>query len=295
MIRSSQLNIVTPQKDVEANRTAFEQEPDDVFSKSELIGAITCVHEYLEHGHIELVDLRKFNLSVHDADMISQAFQRKFDNPSSVTKLEERAINEGYFTSFLSEYIKEEFCCTSSDNSFTIIVVIHCIFGNSLCVDTVLSGLLHPLYSQMRCHKCVSGKSLEEKHHAAFVHNNAVYNAGSSCESEEFCDERGLDDNPGMYALEEVFGSAASSSKNVEASWNPFDSSDDDEINVMSRCSAPFNSTISYNPFDEELSSPKKPKGLASKMVSCEHCKYECSNRNNLKQHLIRDLSQLIN
>ena len=45
-----------------------------------------------------------------------------------------------------------------------------------------------------------------------------------------------------------------------------------------------FDSTVSFNPFDEEVESL----GLSAKKIVCEYCKAEFSNRNNMKQHLIR-------
>ena len=286
MINSSQLNILTPQKDAEeGSSTAFKQASFD-FSKSELIGTIRFIHEYMEHEHVELVDLRQFNLSVQDADKISQAFQQEVVIPLSVIQLKKRAIREGYYTPFLSEYIEEEFC-VNSNNSFAVIAVIHCSFANSVSVETVLTGLFNPLYSKMICHRCASGITVEERQYAAFIHNSNVYDHGHSTESNERHGEIGEE----VVSDEIDFRSAYASA----FSWNPFDDSSDEDERCKEKeiCfSSPLNSTISFNPFDEEYSVDEHPKALVSKKIACEHCKSEFSNRNNMKQHLIRNLSQ---
>ena len=56
-----------------------------------------------------------------------------------------------------------------------------------------------------------------------------------------------------------------------------------------------MNSTISFNPFDEEDSDSdhEQKKSTPKSMVECKHCQRKFSNRNNMKQHLVRRVTLL--
>jgi len=250
------------------------------------------VHTFLDHDDVNFVDARRIKLSLSDVENISRSIKKNpKDTPDAILRMED-AIKKGYYSSFLSQYISEEFL-VDKELSFIIVSILQYKHHLNVSVDEAVSDILELSFPQTMCKLCcTAGKTEDEKIKLSETHNKDILLS---------CASRCVDNEDLPIAMKKSFDSQDSdlscllteSEKSLQdPEWNPFDDSSSDEFeddsvqhssNVRSDVEL-FDSTVSFNPFDEEVESL----GLSAKKIVCEYCKAEFSNRNNMKQHLIR-------
>jgi hypothetical protein len=265
-------------------------------SDSKLLIQMLRVHSFLKHEEIEFFDLRTFDIDHKTADLLSRFLQTNIDVPDAILRMEEIAMDRKYFTDFLSKYLAEEYSI-QEDYSFTVIALLHYLRKKQVSLDDAITELLSLSSNMTICALCCSaGQNLEDKNKIVNVHNYEILKALNS--NEIFSDEdlSSSDDSTGdpQYRVEKPSDTSSeeiedrmedvdhSSEKNI--GFNPFDSSDDEEVEKPT-----LNSTISFNPFEdsENESISEEKTSSTKKSIECDHCKKRFSNRHNMKIHLI--------
>ena len=267
------------------------------------------VHSFLKHEEVEFFDLRSFDIDVQSADLLSRYLQSDIDIPDAIFRMEEVAVKRKYFTKFLSKYVAEEYSI-QEDYSFTAVALLHYLNSKGVSLHDGFTELLKLSTSQTICKLCCTvGQNLQEKEKMANMHNYEVLktlNIDEARSDEDLSDDDSYHDpiykqgqsETSSEEVEETFGGVLHSSLNSQG-FNPFESSDDEE-NVpgsfeQRKC---LNSTLNFNPFDEDSDSESlsdKNKSTPKTPIECEHCKKKFSNRYNMKLHLIRRVILFLN
>ena len=305
MINSSFLDITTPVKEYVFSGDVTPQKLDlekrfcpsaDIALK---MSQMLRVHTFLRHEEIEFFDLRSFNMTGNTADKLSRALQ-DFDVPDVIKRMEEIAVKRKYFTPFLSKYVSEEYCI-QEEYSFTVIALLHYIKKKSVNVEEAVTELLELSSSQSICKVCcTTGLNATEKENIAKLHNFEVLKTLRKHDSDSDKDVSLSDDSKddSLYIDSKEIDQTSEGSNETMSDFdlqshikefNPFDSSDEDEQHLEEKRSE-MNSTISFNPFDDEDSDSDhdETKSTPKSMIECKHCQKKFSNRNNMKQHLVR-------
>ena len=310
MISSSFLDVTTPVKeyvlsgDVTPQKIGSEKRFCPSADISHKISQMLRVHSFLRHEEIQFFDLRSFNMTGKTADELSRALQ-DFDVPDVIKRMEEIAVKRNYFTPFLSKYVSEEYCI-QEDYSFTAVALLHYIDKKSVNVGEAVTELLELSSSQSICKLCcTTGLNATEKEKIAKLHNFEVLKTLRKHESDSDKDISLSDDSKDDALYIDSNDKEQSSEASNETmsdfdlqshirEFNPFDSSDEDDQSLEEKRSD-VNSTISFNPFDEEDSDSdhEQKKSTPKSMVECKHCQRKFSNRNNMKQHLVRRVTLL--
>ena len=255
------------------------------------------VHSFMKHEEVEFLDLRSFNISEKSADELSRNLQTHFDIPDTIQRMEEIALTRKYFTPFLSQYVAEEYSI-QEEYSFTAIALLHYINRKGVTVDEAVTELLKLSTCQSICVLCCSaGLNEEEREKIVKLHNYDVLKTLNYFESYSDEDISNSDDSTNDPPYLEKEDTESSSEETDEPmggdassqiqGFNPFDSSEDEESRTGTR-KHDLNSTAFFNPFDDDDSESEQSKSTPKSVIMCEHCKSEFSNRNNMKQHLIR-------
>ena len=256
------------------------------------------------HEQIVYCDLKEYYIDVKTADLLSRYLQKKIDIPDAILRMEEIACKQKYFTDFLTKYIAEEFKI-QEHYSFCVIALLHYCKSKHVCLDDAITELIFLSSKETICVKCCSeGITIEDKikivnHHNLSILKSLDYDISSE-EEDIYSDDDSVKDPPYKGDEEHSSSSNEFSYSNEEDScedrrenvtkyggFNPFDSSEDeDEVEVVT--SRPkLNSSISFNPFDEEEAKKSLISSGRKKIISCEHCGKVFSNSHNMKMHVI--------
>ena len=266
------------------------------------------VHEFLKHKEVEFHDLRTFDIDHGTADLVSRFLQSHIDIPDAVMKLEQIAIEKEYYTDFLKKYVSEEYCI-QEEYSFTAIALLHYKVEHDVSLDDTITELITLSSKKTICSKCCSirndrgdAKDIIKAHNYAILCEELKRDElVSDGDEEPFSDYSNRTNDPSYKAEESIVESSSSSDDIIEEgeckialpgqsqhlSYNPYDSSDDEFLEVK----GVLNSTVCYNPYDEtsdedEVSKQPAP-SLSKKIIQCVHCSKVFSNRFNMKLHLI--------
>ena len=261
-------------------------------SSRRILLKINRVHSFLEHDDVDLVDLKIIKLSLADVKMISSSVNEAAkDTPDAILKMEENAIRKGFYSSFLSQYISEEFA-VDKEFSFLVVAILQYKYHNMLSVKEAVSEILELSFHQSMCKVCcIEGETEEEKIKMSDKHNLEIIHSCSGNND----DEESYSEKKKQYKSQNLNVISVPSEPEEEQhsfDWNPFDSSSESQeeslevSNYEVGSEQQFESTILFNPFDDELESPN----LKPKKIVCNYCNADFSNRNNMKQHLIRSV-----
>ena len=306
MINSSFLDVTTPQKeyvltgDVTPTKVSLGKRFCPSGKICQKIFQMTRVHSFLRHEELQFFDLRSLDVSLVNADKISRTLQGNIDVPDVIKRMEEVAVQRKYFTNFLSKYIAEEYSIQKT-YSFTAIALIHYVTKKGVTVEEAVTELLELSSNKSICKVCCQdGISETEKDLIVKVHNFEILRTICGHISDSEKDISASDDSADDPEYK-VTKSCSSSDKSKDVSdidiansivdFNPFDTDSSDEDGLSTGKFTPrINSTMSFNPFNDEDSSDTEttqstPKGGK---IECPHCKSSFSNRNNMKQHLVR-------
>ena len=306
MINSSFIEASTPQKEfvLEESVTPTKVDLKKRFCPSneniQKLAQMARVHHFLRHEELKLVDIRNIDVTVATIDKISIALQGNFDIPDAILRMEEKGVQCGYFTDFLSKYVSEEFLI-ERDYSFTAIALLHYMKSNNTSVEEAVTELLTLSSSRSICKLCCTdGNNEVEKEQIAKIHNYNILKALPTeiGESERDislsdCDSLGdpsYTEKPAESSSSEESDNICLVESNMPVTFNPFDSADEDEDGGKKMFAPDCNSTFVFSPFDSDSNPSPGPSNLAKRsraQIECEHCDAKFSNRNNMKQHLV--------
>ena len=258
-------------------------------------------HKFLAHKEIVFRDLRTFNIDINTADLVSRFLQSNIDIPDAIKRMEERAIEEKYYTDFLKKYVSEEYD-VQEEYSFVVIALLHYHVMNEVSLDDAITELLTLSSKKTICIRCCStGKDVFEKTKIVKYHNYTVLtqeiDTDNVVSEEEILSDASNSTNDPNYKPEESNDDSENTSDeeaNItkareQKGFNPFDSSD--EENEYDNLHA-LNSTVSYNPYEDDSDSGNDQvlrieASSMKKRIECQYCKKVFSNRYNMKLHLI--------
>ena len=234
--------------------------------------------------------MRDFGIDMRTADLLSRFLQKKIDIPDAVRRMEEIAVERGYFTDFLSKYVAEEYSILE-EYSFTAIALLHYWKTKRVSMDDAITELISLSSSRSICNLCcLEGHDYEEKTRISKVHNLEILRKLELHETSSIDDLSSGDDSildpPYQQANESDDDSMEDEAQERRMGYNPFDSSEDEgSFNV----GGSLNSSVSFNPFDDDSESDSKCEVNSSskKSIECDHCKKKFSNRHNMKLHII--------
>ena len=275
-------------------------------SEEKILQQMLRVHHFLNHKEIVFHDLRTFNIEVNTADMISRYLQSNIDLPDAIRKMEEIAIEEGYYSDFLRKYVSEEYS-VQEEYSFTVIALLHYYVGNAVSLDDAITELITLSSNKIICIECCSMGELDEDEKRELVksHNYAllcqeVDGADIISDAESLSDASNSTNDPNYNPNESTDSSSKDATDEEPFSpllsefkgYNPFDTSDEEEEDSGDKY--PLNSTVAFNPFHEGDSDTDKEHlaeisetPSSKKAIECQFCQKVFSNRFNMKLHLI--------
>lgn len=261
-------------------------------SDSKLLAQMLRVHFFLKHEEIEFLDMRDFGIDMRTADFLSRFLQQKIDIPDAVRRMEEIAVERGYFSEFLSKYVAEEYSILE-EYSFTAIALLHYWKIKRVSMEDAFTELISLSSSKSICNLCcLDGHDYEEKMKISKAHNHEILKGLHLNESVEdlSSSDDSIRDPPYKQGSESdddsIVDEDEDEAQQERKGYNPFDSSDDEgSLNAK----ASLNSSVSFNPFDDDSESESKfeVNSSSKKSIECNHCNKKFSNRHNMKLHII--------
>ena len=303
----SSLAVETPQKlyirEKSQTPVKLKLDPDKRFSPSKplqtLLESINRVHQYQFHLEFKILELTDIKISQKTVGEIKQVIVDESPDVSDlVLKVEEIAIAEGKFSSFLRNYISEEFE-VDQGYSFLIICVLNYMDSFCLSVSESFFELLKLSNTDTLCQSCILGIDVCEKVKMAQIHNLGIYrtlltNFDSGIDDIINHSDDSTNDMP--YGEEDRETSQTSSltepsvfdfqvETETRKIFNPFDSSSSEN----SLPNQILNSTEFSNPFSDSETNIINPsdKYESCDKYKCEFCDKHFSNSYNRKLHLV--------
>ena len=266
-------------------------------SETKALDQMLRSHDFLKHEELVLWDLREFSVDVKTADMLSRFLQKNIDIPDSILRMEEIAIERKYFTDFLAKYIAEEYSI-QEHYSFCVVALLNYCKSKLVCLDDAITELIFLSSKQTICFKCCTeGETPKEKREIVNHHNHNIlksldYDVSSDEDEGDLFSEDDSVNDP-LYKGDEEADSSPDTTSSLDREmdrnvnkfrgYNPFDSSDEEEI--VKNPTSVFNSSVSYNPFDEIKDNEHLSGG--KKVNLCQYCSKSFSNSHNMKLHVI--------
>lgn len=265
-------------------------------SDSKLLAQMVRAHFFLKHEEIEFSDLRDLGIDLRTADLLSRFLQKKIDIPDAVRRMEEIALERGYFTEFLSKYVAEEYSILE-DYSFTAIALLHYWKNKRVSMDDAITELISLSSSKSICNLCcLEGHNYEEKMRISKAHNLEILKGLELCETSSVEDlssgDDSIQDPPYKQGKQSDDDSMEDEDEDDDEAqdaikgYNPFDSSEGED---SLKLKPSLNSSVSFNPFDDDSESESncEVNSSSKKSIECQHCKKKFSNRHNMKLHMI--------
>ena len=313
-MNSSFLNIKTPQKILISSKenvyidSSVKNIKDRVSPSQEmkrLLEGLNRVHYFQFHKEVALVDLKEMSFFTSKLNKkLGHFFNFESpDIPDLIHQLESIALTGGYFTSFLKQFISEDFS-TPEEYSFSIITVLNYIYCYGISIEDALVEIFLLAPYESVCELCieVSGKDnkqIASKHFNLLLLQRKLSEQQDNADSYDDADYKqfssGCSDsstNDLVENEEDVYNYDSDSDPNIFKPFNPFNADFSKELptqlpSTSARLDANLNSTMTFNPFNKLLPYKDKEIKVTSPVTDCPHCVKTFKTNYNMKQHII--------
>ena len=315
MINSSLLGVSTPQKSTiflcqsPPKKIVYPERfaPTKTLMKS--LVQIKRAHRFHFHEPLVCMSLEDINLTLSLGNTVID-FLADHDIPDSMMCWEELLVKQGCLNTTIRDYIAEEFNC-DKEHSFPLVCVFMYMNQNQVGLNKAVEELFILPIKNTVCEECVGIEVIDKVKCSNYwnskilqARRNLVYEESLNLSDDSVNDPDCILDKVESYTLSSNSQSTSSVQQGNVVS-NPFLSPQKEQI------SNPFLSPCKSDIFDFRVSSPVSKKHELSRSfrfapkfnstasspqhvkkgptnICCEHCSKKFSNRNNMKQHLIR-------